>query len=655
MNSPRTSTQPPAVIAIVGGGPRAAGFLERLGANLPELAPGRHIQVHIIDPHPPGAGRVWRFEQSPLLRMNSMAEDVTMFTDDSVQCEGPIRPGPSLAEWARLERDATPTADLDPELAELTGTSFATRRLQSRYLAWFFQHAVKNLPSTIDVSVHAERVEKVTGPPTGRQRVWLSNHTRPIVADVVILAIGHLDANPTGESARLVEFATAHDAYYLPPAYSADVDLSSVQPGQTVLMRGLGLAFIDLMVLLTEGRGGSFETEPNGELRYLPSGQEPVLYAGSRRGVPYHSKTGYRLTGPRPPLPRFFDAATIDELIAANERIDYRSQVWPLQAKEIAWAYYHELHLGHPDRVRLPWPEFDARYAELDWDAPDLVALIAESVPDPDDRLDFPGYDRPLDGRTFPDVESLQQNLRDYIRADLTRRADPGHSADLGAFFALLSVYGQLPRLVASGKLTPSSRLRDLEGWWAGFFSYFASGPPGERLEQLLALSRAGIVRFLGADMWVETDAERGVFVAGSASMPDTVEADALIEARLPRSTVRDTAEALLEGLHRVGDVADEVLIEDEARHSTGLVRVTGAEGRLINAAGEAASHRFALGTYTTTRTAAAFARPGTNAPAFRYNDAAARSVLFLLRTADHVTNGDQSFAESRVKCESVL
>lgn len=645
----------PAVIAIVGGGPRAAGFLERLGANAPEIAPGRRIQVHVIDPYPPGAGRVWRFEQSPLLRMNSMAEDVTMFTDDSVRCAGPIRPGPSLAEWARRERAATPADRLDPELAGLTGTSFPTRRLQSRYLAWFFQHAVANLPSTIDVSVHAARVGKITDDATGRQQIWLSEHGRPIVADVVILAVGHLDANPTGESARLREFAAEHDVYYLPPAYSADVDLTAVQPGQTVILRGLGLAFIDLMVLLTEGRGGRFTEQPGGELTYHPSGREPVLYAGSRRGVPYHAKTTYRLSGPRPPLPRFFDATAIDALVAANDDIDYLTQVWPLQAKEIAWAYYHELHHGHPDRVRLPWSEFETRFTDLAWDTPDITALIAESVPDPADRLDFPAHDRPLHGRTFPDFPSLQQHLRDYIRADLTRRSDPGHSADLGAFLALLSIYGQLPRLVASGKLTPGSRLRDLEGWWAGFFSYFASGPPGDRLEALLALSRAGIVRFLGADMWVSTDAARGLFVAGSASTGEVVRADALIEARLPRATVRDTAEELLDGLHRDGDLADEVLIEDGAAHSTGLVRVTGPEGRLIDADGEVHPRRFALGTYTTTRTAAAFARPGTNAPAFRYNDAAARSVLFLLLTDAFVTDRDQSPTVSPVKCESVL
>src|ERR1043165_5846333 len=86
-------------VVIIGAGPRGVGVLERLGANIDLLGHGE-LEVHLIDPYPPGPGRVWRHAQSPLLRMNSMAEDVTMFTDDSVQCEGPIRPGPSLAQWA---------------------------------------------------------------------------------------------------------------------------------------------------------------------------------------------------------------------------------------------------------------------------------------------------------------------------------------------------------------------------------------------------------------------------------------------------------------------------------------------------------------------------------------------------------------------------
>ena len=105
-------------IAIVGAGPRGAGVLERLAASVPELLPrvgaDAVLDVHLVDPFPAGAGRIWRYAQSPLLAMNSMAADVTMFTDDSVRCDGPVVPGPSMWEWAQdLRAGRLPGADRD--------------------------------------------------------------------------------------------------------------------------------------------------------------------------------------------------------------------------------------------------------------------------------------------------------------------------------------------------------------------------------------------------------------------------------------------------------------------------------------------------------------------------------------------------------------
>lgn len=610
----------PAVIAVVGAGPRGVGFLERLSANLAELSPGRPIKVHLVDPYPPGAGRVWRRDQSSLLWMNSMAQDVTMFTDDSVACAGPVVPGPSLAEWAATVGD--------PETAEVTGRTFATRRLASRYLSWFFEHVRETLPDTVTVVVHRETVTEVTGPVDGPQQVWLSGADLPLVADVVVFAIGHLDAENHGPAAELADFARRHGLYYLPPAYTADVDLSAVPAGEPVLVRGLGLAFVDLMALLTQGRGGTYAEAADGTLTYRPSGREPVLYVGSRRGVPYHAKIGYGFAGPPPPLPRFFSPAVVDDLLATHEHLDFDRDVWPLLAKDVGWGHYHELAHRHPDRFALPWPEFADRYAELAWESTELRELIVAAVPDPADRWDTRRLDHPLRGIRFDTADALQEHLRGYVEADLARRADPAHSADLGAFLALLLGYGQLPRIVASGKLDPHSRVERVEGWWTGFFSYFASGPPAERLHQLLALSRAGLVRFLGADMWVTEDERRGVFVAGGASVDETVTARALVDARLPRATVEHTANGLLRYLRDRHSGIEELLTD---QRGTGLLRASEVDGRLLDPVHGPHPRRFALGPFTTVRTAAAFARPRTNAPAFRYNDAAARAVLVSL------------------------
>ncbi|MFF2428764.1 FAD/NAD(P)-binding protein [Streptomyces mirabilis] len=574
-----------ASLVIVGAGPRGTGLIERIAANAPELYAGSGLDIHLVDPHPPGAGRIWREAQSPLLWMNSHAEDVTMFTDETVVMDGPVRPGPTLHEWAAID-----------------GRTFADRQLQGAYLSWVHEQAVAALPPDVTVHHHPCRALRVSGPREGRQQVWLEGRPRPLLADLVVLALGHLDAELDQEQGELATYAHAHDLVHLPPDFTADSDLSSLAPGEPVLVRGFGLAFVDLMVLLTEGRGGRYDGDA-----YLPSGREPVLYVGSRRGVPYHSKIGYDWTGERPPLPRFFGPAEVDALLARPEGFDFRRDVWPSIEKELGFAHYHRLFTVHPERTAIAWTDFEEKYAA--GEAAEREALVASAVPDPADRLDLAALDRPLDGVRYASHEEFQDGLRAYVEGDLRRRHDPGYSPDLAVFLGLLSVYGQL------------IRLGDVGPWWHGFFSYLASGPPGPRLRQMLALSRTGVVRFVGADMAVV--AEDGVFRASSATVPgETIEARALVEARLPEPTVGRALDPLLRELHADGAVET----------PEGLLRVDRSDGRILDRGGRPHPRRFALGPYTDVRTPGAFTRPRTGGPAFRQNDATARAALVFLR-----------------------
>jgi hypothetical protein len=630
-------------IAIVGAGPRGVGILERLAASAPELHPDG-LDVHLIDPYPPGAGRIWRHEQSPLLAMNSMAADVTMFTDDSVVCEGPVRPGPSFWDWAQRLRataaaDAPPPAGVGPELAAelraVTASTFPSRRLQSAYLSWVLHEVVAGLPPDVRVHLHRTRATRLTEE-GGAQVLHLAGEPA-LRVDAVVLASGHLDAAPTPEESALADRAAELGLCYLPPEQTTDSDLSVIAPGETVLVRGLGLAFVDLVVLLFLGRGGRFEPDGD-ELRYVPSGAEPRLVAGSPRGSTYHSKTHYALKADRPPLPRFFGPAVVDGLIATGAPVDLRAQAWPLMAKEIAWGWYHELFVGHPERVRLPWERFAARFAELDWGSPAMDALVADSVPDPVDRIDFTALDRPLDGLRAPDLAALQPLVRERIAEDLRQHVDPAHTPHLGAFVAMLSVYGEVTRLAGSGALSPRSRAIDMS-WWQSFFSAVASGPPGFRVRELLALSRAGFVEFLGAGMWV--DIADGGFRAGSVTLEGAapVTARVLVDARLPEPSVARTGDPLLAGLLRDGAVSEEVLTDADGSvlRNTGRIRVRPADGAVLDAAGAVHPRRFAVGPHTTVKLPGAFTRPMTNALSLRYNDAVARAVLRSLPAATDV------------------
>jgi hypothetical protein len=622
----------PVELALIGVGPTASSLLERIAANLPELLPDRALRIHLIDPHRAGTGRVWRPDLHPRLWMNSMAEDVTLFVDESVTCAGPPRDGPSLYEWAQTVDDeslrAFASSDLFEEIRGLSGMSFPTRRVQSVYLDWFHRQVVEALPPHVEVITHSAAAVDLFDGDDGRQHVVLdSANAKPLAVDVVVLSLGHLDAAPDDQGTAFAQFAGEHDLAYIPCGHTAEQDLSVLAPGQDVLVLGLGQAFTDFLVLVTEGRGGRFSDGPDANLIYEPSGLEPVLHVGSRRGVPYRTKLTYRLQAPLAPLPRFLGDETIAALLASDTELDFFVDVLPLVAKEVGWAYYHELFAAHPDRTTTSWHDFSTRYATTDWG--ELAPLLAASVPDPADHFDIAALDQPLADLRFSSSDALHSHVVEHVIADVARRTNSRHSPDLAAFAAMLGMAEPLRRIAP--RVGRRSRLEGITTWWMSFFMYYTSGPPPERLRQLLALADAGLVRFAGADMRVAADEERGTFVATSSSHPDEIRGGALVDARIARPSVSRATSVLLRRLHGRGEIVEDVVTDGDWSMNTGRVSVIGPALQLRSHDGTGHPRRHALGAFTNRQVAGAFARPRFNAPAFRQNDVVARAVLETL------------------------
>ncbi|MFG1621863.1 FAD/NAD(P)-binding protein [Kribbella sp. NPDC049227] len=616
----RSWEEPPATVVFVGGGPRTVGLLERFAANAPELLGDRTVEIHVVDPYPAGGGRIWRRDQSRLLWMNSMTSDVTIFTDESVECEGPVVPGPDLATWVAGEGAVI----LERAGLELPGPmDFPPRVVQAEYLAWAWQRVVGEVPAT--VTTHPERAIELTAD----HRVILASG-KELKADVVVLALGYLDRFPTASEAAWA--AQAYDAglTYIPPGYTADVDLDDLHPGDNVIVRGFGQAFVDLMVLLTEGRGGWYD-ECDGLLSYRPSGHEPILYVGSRRGVPYHAKLGYTVAGTKPVPTRYLTKAALTEL--GDGVLDFDRQLRPLIDKELTFAHYQQLFTAHPERTRWPWQQFAEVLDRSLPSAPEFVAAVEVAVPDPEDRFVRAEVDRPLTGQFFADRQRFERFLSGLIEADLVRRADPEYSADLAVFNALLSIYSVLSAAIVEGRLTDEDRVRRVETEWHGFFSFVASGPPPRRLEELLALHRAGIVRFAGPELEVAIDSDR--FVARSPGVAGEIRARAFVEARLPRPDVLATTDPLLRGLLADGVLAaDELFATDGTSLGGGQLKAD-AHCRAIRADGTVHPSLFLLGpSVSGSAGSSGFSRPHFNGPGFRQNDAVARHLLTLLAPA---------------------
>ncbi|ASW54820.1 FAD/NAD(P)-binding domain-containing protein [Plantactinospora sp. KBS50] len=627
----------PIRICIVGAGPRGLSVLERICANAGE----RTVMVHLIDPYPPGAGKVWRTDQSRHLLMNTVASQITMFTDETVRMSGPVVPGPSLETWARRVAAAGQADGVDgvdgwirEEARGIGPNTYPTRAFYGQYLRWVFDRVVRDAPPGVLVCAHARQVVELSDDgPEGTQRVLLDDGTAIADVDAVVLAQGHVPSAPTGEESTLRTFAREFGLRYLAPTNPADADLRRVRPGEPVLLRGLGLCFFDYVNLLTAGRGGRFE-RPDGALRYLPSGQEPRLYAGSRRGVPYHARGENEKGAFGRHEPRVLNPAVIDRLRAEGAvagGLDFRRDIWPLIAKEVELVYYSTLLVQRGSKTAAE--EFAEAYLPAPWGSPQERAVLDRAGIQPPARWSWPAVTDPTGGRVFADPAEFQRWLTDYLRHDIAEARRGNVTSPLKAALDVLrDLRNEVRLLVDHGGLTGRSHRDDLYGWFTPMNAFLSIGPPVRRSEETLALIEAGILRIVGPNMRVVVDRDAQRFeVSSPAVQGSRVRAETLIEARLGEPDVRHTTDPLLRRMLSTDQARPYRLADPRhGHHETAGLTVAPRTFQVVNAAGRPHPRRFAFGVPTEAVhwVTAAGIRPGVSSVTLADADAIARLAL---------------------------
>ncbi|WP_329274446.1 FAD/NAD(P)-binding protein [Streptomyces sp. NBC_01451] len=669
------------VVCVIGAGPRGLSVLERLCANAGRA--GRPVVVHLVDPYPPGPGAVWRTDQPPELLMNTVASQVTLFTDDSVPCAGPSVPGPSLYEWARtLGPDGYPARVL-AEARSLGPDTYPTRAFHGHYLEWVLQHLLRTAPPEVTVHTHRTTATALADEPDGGQTVTLADGDRLTGLDAVVLALGHGRSTPSPEERDLHSFATRHartdpgtgtgsGVAYVGPANPADADLSAIRPGTPVALRGLGLNFFDQLALLTEGRGGTFKQGDDQDGRgaglvYIPSGNEPVLYAGSRRGVPYHARGENEKGALGRHHPRFLTP----EIIAGLRRrpVGFRTDIWPLIDREVRTVYYEawlRAAQGPGTAAEFVRSCFAGRESES-------VLLDRYDVP-PDRRWDWRRIEQPYGERHFTDRADFRDWLLGYLRQDVAAARLGNVNGPLkAALDALRDLRNEVRLVVDHGGVVGESYRAELDGWYTPLNAFTSIGPPAFRIEQLIALIEAEVLHVVGPGMRVRPTegATGGPAEAGSRSAGFLVDAErvaeapvlvkVLVEARLPDIDLRRSASPLLRGLlaaggcvpyrpdrHKTHEVAktaeahgtqgahevSAVREVSEVReiHETGGMAVTDGAPRVLDASGRPHPRRFAFGVPTegVRWVTAVGIRPGVGSVTLEDSDAIARAVLGL-------------------------
>ncbi|ASU78330.1 hypothetical protein CDG81_08535 [Actinopolyspora erythraea] len=622
-------------IGIIGVGPRGLSVLERIIENARDEI-GNPITIELVDSHSFGAGEVWRTDQPSDLIMNIVASQITAFTDDTVEMAGPVREGPNLYEWARGVVSGRIRGNFSEEILDeaeqVDENSYCRRAFYGHYLEWVYTRLVKNLPGNIEIREHRRRANSVVNTVRGDQLIGLMDGTM-IEVDDVVLAVGHGTVDLSSGEEAAENFAAATNGLYYPPANPADVSLEMIEPSRKVLIRGLGLCFFDYMALLTTGRGGRF-VRTDQELSYVPSGREPHIVCGSRRGVPLHGRADNE-KGDRRYEPRFLTADRIADLRSKEgngNALNFRHDCWPLIAKEVETVYYTRLLANISSEEHSH--EFRELYETVPWSSSSEREILRKFRIPEEDFWDWSRISQPWRHSDVESVDSWRSFIRSYLAADV-REARRGNvsSALKAAVDVLRDIRNELRYVMNNGGVDGESYKSDVEGWFNSLHSFLSIGPPWNRIEEMVALSDAGVLEMTGPRFKVDLDRESGKFIGKSCVPGDEHESTTLIDAMLPSTDLNRTRNSVLANLHHGRQLTNfTVKSSASSDYMTGGIAVTERPFRVIRPDGSAHPNRYVFGVPTegANWVTGTGIRPNVNSITLGDSDAIARSVLGL-------------------------
>ncbi|GAB3812112.1 FAD/NAD(P)-binding protein [Tessaracoccus terricola] len=555
-------------VVIVGLGPRGVSLIERIAAR-----GNRRLTLHLVDDAQPGAGRLWRTDQDRDMCMNTLAGAVTMFTDDSFSGVGPVVEGPTLWEWCHLvaeqvtptpavEPTPTPPADLVPashrrafeegadvaevladegfrtEVAAAGPGSHPSRALFGLYQDWVLRTSLAKLGPDVEVVWHRTRATAVTTDGAGRPVVELADGA-VLPADAVALALGWLESEPNHADKELAAAiaASGADVTWVAPDSPIEQDLSGIPAGEPVIVRGFGMGFFDSMSMLTIGRGGRFEPD-GGRLRYVPSGEEPILNVGSRKGLPFRAKSVY---DGLPPAVKLARVRAVDW--RARRPLRFTEDFLPLLARDATQAYYETAARFHELDLEAIVELIDANEP---WElAPAIVHLLPHDLP----PFDFHAL---LHEHVHPQGHaSYEEFIVDRVAKDLAEAELGLDSAFKAGLWEANAARRFLTELAAFDGIDAEGYDGDLREFLS-FGGTIGSGPPAFRAAQLLALVDAGLVRFVGPKITVEVDGSG--FVAYSPLIEGSrVESRSLLDAWVRLHDGRFTLDPVISSLVEQG------------------------------------------------------------------------------------------------------
>ncbi|MBC8766832.1 FAD/NAD(P)-binding protein [Arenibacter sp. BSSL-BM3] len=516
-------------VAIVGVGPKGLYAFERLLARWQQVEGALKLEIHLFEKTGVfGAGEIYNPDQPEYLLMNYPNRNINVWPKEN--------PEPVVSErldfvtWLR-NKEYTSRKDIK--------NGFSPRRTVGKYLVDCFKALEKYKPGSVQIIKHSAEVLDVQQDGDGLILKYIDRENGPkttLKVNEILLTTGHSSSKGKLKEDQYKGILDGEDQNLIPFVYPVEEKLAAIGENTTVGIKGLGLTFIDTVLAITEGRGGRFEKFMNGNLIYLPSGQEPKkIFPFSRSGLPMIPRNPYE--GLQPYTPVYFTVENIMANVVWGQKIGFVEHMLPLMIAEMQYRYYSIVF----EKFNLSfYPDKDLRSLSKQ------INIFHEQFPQVY-RFNFEDLfkARPFHGPS-PELDTLT-----YWRY-LISEAEMG--SESSAFMAAAMTWGRLSEtfntIYSFGGMTADAHYI-FDSQFRTMLNRISYGPPLQNMKKILALVEMGLVDLDFGDNPQLVKQEKGWGLYNRYLNFQKI--DVLIDARIPTLKSSENWSSLFSNMHQSG------------------------------------------------------------------------------------------------------
>ncbi len=309
-----------------------------------------------------------------------------------------------------------------------------------------------------------------------------------------------------------------------------------------VAIQGMGLTTFDVLSALTEGRGGKFfRSDIDNKLVYIPSGQEPIIIAFSRSGLPLSARARNQKGASGQYQAKFLTLETVKKL-RRQGKIDFEKQILPLLIHEMEYVYYEAYVRAKEGFIAASI--FCNHYCHADKE--EKISLINKNIPKKD-QFSWHKLCNPIPPEVLISQENFSDWLHCYCMEDLAEAGKGNADSPIKAASDVLRDLRDIIRqAVDFSGLTENSH-RWLNTIFVPIMNRIAVGPPKKRIEEMLALINSGVLKIdFGPNAQCQLNKNmHSVIIQSNLWAEYQVRCDVLIQAKINTVLTEETATPL--------------------------------------------------------------------------------------------------------------